>query len=55
VRELQKIREELDRTYDYQLKAEDAVLAQRRRTKELEDIYAEERAGNPSLPPHLRG
>lgn len=55
MRELEQIREELDRTYDYQLKAEDAVLAQRRRTKELEAIYAEERAGNQSLPPHLRG
>lgn len=55
MRELEQIREELDRTYDYQLKAEDAVLAQRRRAKELEAIYAEERTGNQSLPPHLRG
>lgn len=53
--ELKKIREELDRTYDYQLKAEDAVLAQRRRSKELESVYAEERASMQSLPPHLRG
>lgn len=52
--DLNKLREELDRTYDYQLKAEDAVLAQRRRTKELEAVYAEERAGNQSLPHHLR-
>ncbi len=52
--ELKKIREELDRSYDYQRMAEDAVLAQRRRTKELEAVYAEERAGNQSLPQHLR-
>lgn len=53
--DLKKLREELDRTYDYQLKAEDSVLAQRRRTKELEAVFAEERAGNQALPHHLRG
>ncbi|GAA5147322.1 hypothetical protein GCM10023340_19570 [Nocardioides marinquilinus] len=53
--ELAKIREELDRTYDYQLKAEDAVLAQRRRTRELADVYAEARTTNQALPPSMRG
>ncbi len=53
--DLKELREQLDRTYDYQLKAEDAVLAQRRRTKELAAVYAEERAGNQALPHHLRG
>lgn len=53
--DLNKLREELDRTYDYQLKAEDSVLAQRRRTKELAAVHAEERAGNNALPHHLRG
>lgn len=55
MRELKHVREELDRSYDYQLKAEDAVLAQRRRTKELAAVFAEERAGNQALPHHLRG
>lgn len=53
--ELNQIRAELDRSYDYQLKSEDSVLAQRRRAKELAAVYAEERAGNQSLPRHLRG
>ncbi|MBC9734489.1 hypothetical protein [Nocardioides marmotae] len=53
--DLKKLREELDRTYDYQLKAEDSVLAQRRRAKELEAVYAEERASNNALPHHLKG
>lgn len=55
MRDLEKIREELDRVWDYALKAQDAVLAQRRRTKELEAADHEERAGNPALPNYLRG
>lgn len=53
--ELAKIRGDLDRSFDYQRASEDALLAQRRRTKELESVYTEQRAGNAALPAHLRG
>ena len=54
MRELEKVREELDRSWDYLLATENAVLAQRRRAKELEAIYAEERANNPAMPTSMR-
>ncbi|WP_418058477.1 hypothetical protein [Pimelobacter simplex] len=55
MRELEQIREELDRVHDYKLKAEDAVLAQRRRARELDAIEAEERATRDSLPHSMKG
>ncbi|WP_207006282.1 hypothetical protein [Nocardioides aromaticivorans] len=55
MRELEQLREELDRVHDYKLKAEDAVLAQRRRSRELDDVDAEERATRDSLPNFMKG
>ena len=55
MRELEQIREQLNLSYDYKLKAEDAVLAQRRRAKELASIFDEERASNDALPHSMKG
>ena len=55
MKELDDLRDELDRTWDYQLMAENAVLAQRRRTRELDEALGEERRSNGALPNHLKG
>ena len=52
--DLHRVRDELDRAYSYQLESENAVLAQRRRTKELTDAFREDVQNDPAIPQSLK-